>query len=103
MEQEVLPPLPSDVFGGTKWKQGQSGNPNGRTPGVQNTYTKELKTALLQALDAVSGGDGGTSYLIDLAVNHRPLFVGLLKGALPLKIEGGLQVNITAVKRTVVR
>jgi hypothetical protein len=99
-KQEILPP--EQAFKRHGFQPGQSGNPNGRPVGAQNVFTKELRTALLEALDAVSGGDGGTAYLIDLAVNHQPLFVGLLKGALPLKVEGGLTLQVTAIRETVV-
>ena len=56
----------------------------GRAKGTPNKATKELKDAILHALDGV----GGVEYLQGLALSHPPAFAGLLGKVLPMTVQG---------------
>lgn len=67
----------------------------GRPKGVPNKTTQALKDAILMATEQAGmqldpGAESGTvAYLVDLAVNHKPVFGGLLKSVLPLAVNLG--------------
>ena len=66
------------------FKKGQVTNPKGRTPGVPNKITAELKDMILQALDEA----GGVEYLVSCAKKNPQAFLTLVGKVLPLQVTG---------------
>lgn len=73
--------------------QGSTGKPlppnagKGRTKGVPNKITVELKAALLEALDRV----GGVSYFESLAKNEPAIFCQLVGKLIPSEIKAEIE------------
>lgn len=67
-------------------------NGGGRKPGSRNRFPKQLKEAILKALEA----KGGVEYLIGIAETDPKSFCMLLARVLPLTVQGpdGGQVDI---------
>jgi hypothetical protein len=61
----------------------------GRVKGQPNFFTKDLRSAIMQAANNVGDGDrtGLVAYLEDLARFHKKAFANLLGKALPLSIS----------------
>ena len=56
--------------GGTPFRPGVSGNPAGKPKGTLNKVTKDLKQAILGALEAAGGDEGSVGYLKRLAIEN---------------------------------
>lgn len=78
----------------------------GRRPGSQNKFTRDVKAAVLQAAHNVGDGEnpGLIPFLEDTARRHRKAFIMLLAKMLPLKIGddgpaggGVVQVNVLSI------
>src|SRR5215469_17126734 len=69
--------------GGTPFQPGVSGNPAGKKKGTLNKVTKDLKAAILGALEAAGGPEGSVGYLRRLAVENSSAFASLLGKCLP--------------------
>jgi hypothetical protein len=62
----------------------------GRRPGSQNKFTRDIKNAVLQAAHNVGddrGQQGLTAYLEDLARHHKRAFAALLAKMMPLSVD----------------
>jgi len=66
------------------FRKGKSGNPKGRTPGVPNKTTGQLKEMILGALDKA----GGIDYLYAQADKNPNAFLSLVGRVLPLQVSG---------------
>src|SRR6516165_5160974 len=85
--------------GGTPFRPGVSGNPAGKPKGTLNKVTKDLKQAILGALEAAGGDEGSVGYLRRLAVENSSAFAALLGKCLPHTLSadesnGGLGVKV---------
>jgi hypothetical protein len=85
--------------GGTPFQPGVSGNPAGKPKGTLNRVTKDLKSAILGALEAAGGEEGSIGYLSRLAVENSSAFASLLGKCLPHTLaadesNGGLGVKM---------
>src|SRR5215471_2991811 len=60
--------------GGTPFQPGVSGNPAGKPKGTLNRITKDLKAAILGALEAAGGDEGIVGYLKRLAIENSSAF-----------------------------
>jgi hypothetical protein len=85
--------------GGTPFQPGVSGNPAGKPKGTLNRVTKDLKAAILGALDAAGGPEGSVGYLRRLAIENSSAFAALLGKCLPHTLSadesgGGLGVKM---------
>ena len=85
--------------GGTPFQPGVSGNPAGKPKGTLNKVTKDLKQAILGALEAAGGKEGGVGYLRRLAIENSSAFASLLGKVLPTTLaadesSGGLGVKM---------
>jgi hypothetical protein len=69
--------------GGTPFQPGVSGNPAGKPKGTLNRVTKDLKAAILGALEAAGGEEGSVGYLRRLAIENSSAFASLLGKVLP--------------------
>ena len=69
--------------GGVRFKKGNPGKPVGAT----NKMTKELKQIILDALDTVSGHDGGVNYLVGQARENPAAFISLIGKVLPMTVN----------------
>src|SRR5262252_3305029 len=86
--------------GGTPFQPGVSGNPAGKPKGTLNRVTKDLKAAILGALEAAGGEEGSVGYLRRLAVENSSAFASLLGKVLPTTLsapesDGGVGTQIT--------
>jgi hypothetical protein len=86
--------------GGTPFRPGVSGNPAGKPKGTPNRITKDLKAAILGALEAAGGPEGSVGYLRRLAEDNSSAFASLLGKCLPHTLSadesgGGLGVKMT--------
>jgi hypothetical protein len=86
--------------GGTPFQPGVSGNPAGKPKGTQNRITKDLKAAILGALEAAGGPEGSVGYLRRLATENSSAFASLLGKILPTTLSadessGGASVKMT--------
>jgi hypothetical protein len=68
---------------GRPFQPGVSGNPAGKKKGTLNKVTKDLKAAILGALEAAGGDEGSVGYLRRLAVENSSAFAALLGKCLP--------------------
>ena len=77
--------------------------PFGRQAGTPNKVSRAFKDALIYAAEhSADSGDGTLEgYLLDLADNHKALFVPLLGRLLPLQINARTQQATKVVYRTV--
>src|SRR6516165_4718512 len=85
--------------GGTPFQPGVSGNPAGKPKGTLNKVTKDLKQAILGALEAAGGDEGSVGYLKRLAIENSSAFASLLGKVLPTTLaasesDGGLGVKM---------
>src|SRR4029077_8975075 len=85
--------------GGTPFQPGVSGNPAGKKKGTLNRVTKDLKAAILGALEAAGGKEGSVGYLRRLAIENSSAFASLLGKVLPTTLaasdsDGGLGVKM---------
>jgi hypothetical protein len=85
--------------GGTPFQPGVSGNPAGKPKGTLNRVTKDLKQAILGALEAAGGDEGSVGYLKRLAIENSSAFASLLGKVLPTTLaasesDGGLGVKM---------
>jgi hypothetical protein len=86
--------------GGRPFQRGVSGNPAGKKKGTLNRVTKDLKAAILGALEAAGGEEGSVGYLKRLAIENSSAFASLLGKVLPTTLaasesDGGLGTKIT--------
>jgi Family of unknown function (DUF5681) len=86
--------------GGTPFRPGVSGNPAGKPKGTPNKLTKDLKQAILGALEAAGGEGGSVAYLTRLAIENSSAFSSLLGKILPTTLaasetNGGVGVQLT--------
>jgi hypothetical protein len=99
-------------------KKGKRGNPNSvkgkrplnkdgkplqRPPNTPNVISRALKDAIIWATEHSKDSKDGTleSYVLDLADNHKALFVPLLGRLLPLQINARTQQTTKVVYSTV--
>jgi hypothetical protein len=85
--------------GGTPFQPGVSGNPAGKPKGTLNRVTKDLKAAILGALEAAGGKEGSVGYLRRLAIENSSAFASLLGKVLPTTLaadesSGGVPVKM---------
>ena len=85
--------------GGTPFQPGVSGNPAGKPKGTLNRITKDLKAAILGALEAAGGEEGSVGYLKRLAIENSSAFASLLGKVLPTTLaadesSGGVPVKM---------
>ena len=85
--------------GGTPFQPGVSGNPAGKPKGTLNKVTKDLKQAILGALEAAGGDEGSVGYLKRLAIENSSAFASLLGKVLPTTLaadesSGGVPVKL---------
>jgi hypothetical protein len=81
----------------------KSAHPTGRSAGTPNKVSRAFKDAIIYAAEhSADSGDGTLEgYLLDLADNHKALFVPLLGRLLPLQINARTQQTTKVVYRTV--
>jgi hypothetical protein len=92
--------------GGTPFQPGVSGNPAGKPKGTLNKVTKDLKAAILGALEAAGGPEGSVGYLRRLAEDNSSAFASLLGKCLPHTLSadesnGGVGVEFRFVREIV--
>ena len=85
--------------GGKPFQPGVSGNPAGKPKGTLNRVTKDLKQAILGALEAAGGDEGSVGYLKRLAIENSSAFASLLGKVLPTTLaadesSGGVPVKM---------
>src|SRR5215469_17106120 len=85
--------------GGTPFQPGVSGNPAGKPKGTLNRITKDLKAAILGALEAAGGDEGSVGYLKRLPSENSSAFASLLGKVLPTTLaadesSGGVPVKM---------
>ena len=78
-------------------------HPTGRSAGTPNKVSRAFKDAIIYAAEhSADSGDGTLEgYLLDLADNHKALFVPLLGRLLPLQINARTQQTTKVVYSTV--
>ena len=90
---------------GRPFQPGVSGNPAGKKKGTLNKVTKDLKAAILGALEAAGGPEGSVGYLRRLAVENSSAFASLLGRVLPSTLaadeSSGGRVSMTFVREIV--
>jgi hypothetical protein len=74
---------PKGRHGGPRPNSGGRRPGSGRKKGVPNVITRDIKEALLTALEA----NGGSAYFAKLAKTHPQVFCGLLAKVLPVQIQ----------------
>jgi len=70
------------------FKPGESGNPNGRPPGTPNKVTKQVREALLEALNS---GDGAVAFFQGLkegSKEDKRVFAQIVSRLIPTEISG---------------
>ena len=76
------------------FKKGESGNPSGRPLGRKNLYTKDIKTAYLEAFEKL----GGINALVKWAQDNPGQFYSHMAKMLPkdveIKSDSELTINI---------
>lgn len=83
---------------GSRFKRGESGNPNGRPPGARNKITREFKAAVAAVFDA----GGGEGWLLMWAKKHPGEFFVIAARLAPREIAGGFDVHTTDAPRVIV-
>lgn len=103
---EVLPPERAERDAKGRFQEGASGNPNGKPPGALSWNTRAVRDAMMEALDAVSGGDGGKNYFMVIAATKPELFLPMLAKCMPIKLagddDGDPSLVVTRVERLVI-
>ena len=84
--------------GGAPFQPGVSGNPAGKPKGTLNRVTKDLKAAILGALEAAGGEGGSVGYLKRLAIENSSAFASLLGKVLPTTLHADESSGGVAVK-----
>jgi hypothetical protein len=81
----------------------KDGKPLQRPPGSANVISRALKDAIIWATEHSKDSKDGTleSYVLDLADNHKALFVPLLGRLLPLQINARTMQTTKIVYKTV--
>jgi len=70
------------------FKKGESGNPNGRPPGVPNRITSSVKAAILEALNADEGATEFFRALKNGSKEDKRTFAHICARLLPTEITG---------------
>ena len=66
------------------WKPGESGNPKGRPPGIENKLTQSVKAAFQAAFDELGGAEG----LAEWAQENKTDFYKLYARLIPVDVGG---------------
>jgi hypothetical protein len=90
--------------GGGLYRRGHR-KTGGRKKGTQNTLTRELKEAILNAaikhgLDG-KGKDGLEGYMLMLASNERKIFGVLLRAVLPMQMNASIETSLNVRYKTI--
>lgn len=70
------------------YKKGQSGNPNGRKPGVGNKTTREAKAVIAEAAEGLGGADRLLTWAKEAPENEKAFWATIYPKLLPLTVAG---------------
>jgi hypothetical protein len=76
------------------YKKGQSGNPSGRPTGRKNQYTKDIKTAYLEAFEKLGGIKGLVKWAQDNPGQFYSHMAKMLPKDVEIKSDSELTINI---------
>lgn len=83
---------------GSRFKRGESGNPNGRPLGARNKTSREFKAAVA----AVFNAGGGETWLLRWAKRHPTEFFQIAARLAPKEVVGDFDVHTTDAPRVIV-